>query len=86
MNTKIAKKLIHFWILLGSILTLGIGWVALAHSPKPDMLPMFSTSTNVTVSMSEIPSLDSLVNGSVKPGLAKVTMNVAPTRFRTAGS
>jgi hypothetical protein len=47
---------------------------------------MFSTSTNVTVSMSEIPSLDSLVNGSVKPGLAKVTMNVAPTRFRTAGS
>jgi len=88
MNTKIAKKLIHLWILLGSVLTLGVGWVALAHSDKPDVLPMFSTSTNVDVSMADVPSLESLVDGTVQPASVQLSarMNVAPMRLRTAGS
>ncbi|MEJ2757809.1 MAG: hypothetical protein P8046_04930 [Anaerolineales bacterium] len=90
MNNKIAKKLIHFWILLASIFTLAVGWIALAHSDKPDVLPMFSTSTNVNVSMADIPSLASMVdgtaNGAAQPASIKLNMNVAAMRLRTSGS
>lgn len=86
MNTKITKKLIHFWIFLGSVLTLGVGWIALSHSDKPDLLPMFSTSTEVNVSMDEVPSLESMVDGTVQPGSIKLNMNVTSMRLRTSGS
>lgn len=90
MNTKIAKKLIHVWILLASILTLGVGWIALAHSDKPAVLPMFSNSTNVDVTMADIPSLASMVdgstNGTAAPAAIHLNVNVASMRMRTSGS
>lgn len=88
MNTKIAKKLIHFWILLCSIFTLGIGWATLAHSEKPAALPIFSSSTSVNdVVVADVPSLESLTSNASQASSQQVALNfTSMPRLRTAGS
>lgn len=88
MDTKITKRLIHLWILLCSIFTLGVGWATLAHSDKPAALPIFSSSTPISdVVVQDVPALETLVSNTSQGASAQLAFNVSSMpRMRTAGS
>lgn len=55
---KLLKIGIRFWITLTSILSFVMGWVMLAHAPKPS--PLASTSTNIITPLPALKPLNSL--------------------------
>lgn len=67
---KIYKTLLHVWIALASVAAFFLGWIGLAHSPKP-LQPGSAASTNTTVSLDPLPAMPTL--GEVQQGSATVS-------------
>ena len=47
---KIYKNILRFWIGFASLIAFGLGWIGLAHSPKPVQPQSSSTNTTITTS------------------------------------
>jgi hypothetical protein len=54
---KLLKIGIRFWLTLTSVLTFGMGWVMLAHAPKPK--PLGSASENIIAPLPALKPLSS---------------------------
>lgn len=55
---RLLKIGIRFWITLTSVLSFAMGWVMLAHAPKPN--PVGSASTNMIAPLPALKPLNSL--------------------------
>jgi hypothetical protein len=53
---KLFKLGIHFWITLTSVFSFLVGWMVLAHSPKPVQAQTISTSPS-SVTVAPLPTL-----------------------------
>ncbi len=63
---KIWKNLIRIWLTLISLISFLVGWVVLAHAPKPKQF----TSANIPAApqLAPIPSLDQVINSDQSQG------------------
>jgi hypothetical protein len=88
---KLFRFALNIWITLVSLLSFLLGWVVLAHSPKP-----VQPSTQPVVNVAPLPTLaplDSLPpNGNSNPGFQSFQVpnnafvNAPQPIFRTGGS
>lgn len=86
---KITRKILRIWISLSSMGVFLVGWVALAHAPKP--APLVTQEAVVSVdtplpSLEPVPSLESLVGGSGQLNFSQPNIAVNLPRLRTRGS
>jgi hypothetical protein len=87
---KIYKTLLHVWIAMASVAAFFLGWIGLAHSPKP-LQPQSSASTNTTVSLDPLlamPSLSEIQQGSAAVSTFRASSQTFASRpvFRSRGS
>jgi hypothetical protein len=87
---KVYKTLLHIWIATASVAAFFLGWIGLAHSPKP-IQPQSAASTNTTTSLDPLPAMPSL--GQIQQGSASVSTFRASSQtfaarpvFRSRGS
>jgi hypothetical protein len=67
---KIYKNILHIWIALASVLAFALGWIGLAHSPKPVQAKSSSTTTTtITTQLQPLPPM---------PSLSQVQQNSVP--------
>jgi len=91
---KLTKPLLHLYLSLGSVAAFAIGWVFLAHSPKPAPLVPSQPQSQVQVSTMVQPTLEPVpsLNDYLKNGNATSSLPVfqSPSfnfpRLRTRGS
>ena len=89
---KLLRLGLHFWITLTSIFSFLIGWIMLAHSPKP----VQPASTTSSAMVTPLPTLEPLPSGGsgnrgsgfqISPFAIQPSTNFAPMPiFRTGGS
>jgi len=85
---KITKTLLHVWIALASVAAFFLGWIGLAHSPKP-IQPQTATNTTTTLApLPAMPSLSQIQERSVtaSPFLASSRSASSRPVFRSRGS
>jgi len=90
---QIYKTLLHIWITLASIAAFLIGWVGLAHAPKP-LQPQSaaSTDTTTTTTLAPLPPMPSLSqvqqgnNTAFSPFVASSQSVSRRHVFRSSGS
>ena len=87
---KLLKVGIRFWITITSVLSFLMGWVMLAHAPKPYQAPLASSN-----SLAPLPTLNSFHDLDSDEGSSEnhTFFNLQPTvnsqfrpAFRTGGS
>lgn len=93
---KLTKPLLHLYLSLASVAAFAIGWVFLAHSPKPaPLLPsqpqsQVQVSTFVQPTLEPVPSLNDYLkngNGNVTSSLPVFqSPSITFPRLRTRGS
>jgi hypothetical protein len=59
---KLWKTLIRIWLTLASLISFLVGWVVLAHAPKPNQFN--ASSVPAAPKLDPVPSLDQVVNSS----------------------
>ena len=79
---KIYKKAIRVWITLVSLVSFGVGWIVLAHSPKPNQFK--ASDVQAVPALPPIPSIDQLSSGQQFSGINIAERPMA--RLRTSGS
>ena len=79
---KIYKKVLRAWITLVSLASFTIGWVVLAHSPKPNQFK--AADVPAMPALPPIPSIDQLSSGRQFSGINITERPMA--RLRTGGS
>jgi hypothetical protein len=59
---KIYKNILRVWIGFASLIAFGLGWIGLAHSPKPVQPQSSSTTTNTitTTQLQPLPPMPSI--------------------------
>lgn len=90
---KYYKWILRLWVTLISAIGFAVGWVFLAHSPKPQPVLAADTTSATTAQLQPVPSLDQLLgNGSTSNAdlsFIQTSPNVSRAfspRFRTGGS
>jgi hypothetical protein len=84
---KLWKTLIRIWLTLASLISFLIGWVVLAHAPKPNQF----TASNVPAApkLDPVPSLNEVMNSS-GGGQAQNFVQIRPVQrspiLRSGGS
>ena len=87
---KLTKPLLHLYLSLASVAAFAIGWVFLAHSPKP--APLLAAPSQVQVSNSVQPTLEPIpsLNDYLNSNTSSVPLFQSPAvtfpRLRTRGS
>ncbi len=57
---KLWKNLIRIWLTLASLVSFLVGWVVLAHAPKPNQFN--PSSVPAAPQLDPVPSLDQMIN------------------------
>lgn len=93
--SKITRKFLRIWILMTSTAIFFVGWIAIAHAPKPAPIIVEPVSAPVSSSMpvlDPVPSLEELTqNSSSSSGSSQLTLSqpsvtLGMPRLRTRGS
>jgi len=79
---KIYRKAIRVWITLVSLASFAVGWIVLAHSPKPNQFK--ASDVQAMPALPPIPSIEQLSSGSQFSGFSIPQRPMA--RLRTGGS
>jgi hypothetical protein len=79
---KIWKSIIRIWFTLASLGSFLLGWIVLAHAPKPNQFNPASLPS--APKMDPVPSLDQIMNG----GQSQSFFRASPRRLvlRSGGS
>ncbi len=59
---KLWKNLIRIWLTLVSLASFLVGWVVIAHAPKPNQFKPVSVSVPAMPKLDPVPSLDQVMN------------------------
>ncbi len=86
---KFWKVLIRIWFTVASVTSFLVGWVVLAHAPKPNQVTV--TNTNLSLpKLDPVPSLEQATNPDQQFGSQPQFSFVSPTRhmrvLRSGGS
>ena len=57
---KLWKTLIRIWLTLASLISFLVGWVVLAHAPKPNQFK--ASNVQAAPKLDPVPSLDQVMN------------------------
>ena len=57
---KTYKNILRLWIGFASIVAFGLGWIGLAHSPKPIQPQSSNTTSTTTTQLQPLPPMPSL--------------------------
>jgi len=87
---KIYKNFLRIWITLASTAAFLIGWIGLAHSPKP-VQAQSASSTNTSTTLAPLPPMPSLSqvqqnNTVVSPFVSSSQSSFSRPVFRSRGS
>ncbi len=75
---KLWKSLIRIWLTLVSLITFLVGWVVIAHAPKPNQFK--PSSVPAMPKLDPVPSLNQVMNSD---GQSQSQVFIAPSQQRT---
>ena len=76
---KLWKTLIRIWLTLASLISFVVGWIVLAHAPKPNQFK--PSSVPAMPRLDPVPSLDQVIAGNGQSQAPQI--NVFPSQSRT---
>jgi len=85
---KLTKKILHLLVSLASVGAFAIGWIFIAHSPKPAPLvkSQVQNSNSALPTLEPIPSLNDYLKNSAPSVQVFQSPSVSFPRLRTRGS
>lgn len=57
---KLYKNLLRIWIAIGSVAAFAVGWIGLAHAPKPIQSQSSTAATTTSTQLDPLPAMPSL--------------------------
>ncbi|HSA99519.1 MAG TPA: hypothetical protein VLE49_02635 [Anaerolineales bacterium] len=75
---KLWKTLIRIWLTLASLISFLVGWVVLAHAPKPNQFK--ASNVQAAPKLDPVPSLDQVMNSDQSQ--AQSFLSVQPIQRR----